>query len=155
MKDSNRIKILFVCHGNICRSPMAEAIMSKIAKEAGKENEFEISSAAVSAEEAGNEIHPSANNALRDHGISGFSHKARKLTMTDYRYYDRIFVMDESNMRRISAITGNDPNDKIRMLNEDEVCDPWYTGDFDTAYEQIEAGCKRLLAELSQVHSQI
>ncbi|HAL18092.1 MAG TPA: hypothetical protein DCO86_00440 [Spirochaetaceae bacterium] len=144
----NKIKILFVCHGNICRSPMAEAVMKKIAEDAGKSDMFEISSAAVSSEAAGCSVHPLANKMLKKHGISSFSHIACQMSTDDYSHYDRILVMDESNMRRVMTMTGNDPSGKISMLNEIEIDDPWYTNDFETAYEQIESGCKALFDNL-------
>lgn len=144
----NRIKILFVCHGNICRSPMAQKIFQKLAEEAGVGDRFEIDSAATSTEEIGNPVYPPARRMLASHGITGVDHRARQMTMNDYRYYDHIIVMDGENLWNARRMTGGDPDGKIRMLLDRQVDDPWYTDDFQTAYDDILEGCTDLLEEL-------
>ena len=146
-------KICFVCHGNICRSPMAEFIMKDMAEKAGLADEFEIASSAVSAEELGNSVYPPAREKLAEHGISCRGKHADLLSRRDYDYYDLIIAMDRSNLRNIDRIVRGDPNGKIHLLLEyagrtDSVADPWYTGDFETAYRDIEEGCTALLQQL-------
>lgn len=156
-------KILFVCHGNICRSPMAEMIFKKMVADAGREHEFEIASAATSTEEIGNDIYPPAKECLRRHGIPFTRRGARQMTRGDYAYYDRIFVMDQNNLRylhwqmpeivqQLSGRQYGDPQGKIQLLmelvgNPRDVADPWYTGNFEATYNDVVAGCKALLAE--------
>lgn len=156
-------KILFVCHGNICRSPMAEMIFKKMVADAGREHEFEIASAATSTEEIGNDIYPPAKECLRRHGIPFTGRGARQMTRGDYAYYDRIFVMDQNNLRYlhwqmpeiVQQLSGRqyvDPQGKIQLLmelvgNPRDVADPWYTGNFEATYNDVVAGCKALLAE--------
>ncbi|WP_314819014.1 low molecular weight protein-tyrosine-phosphatase [Alloprevotella tannerae] len=143
-------KILFVCHGNICRSPMAEFLMKKLAKDAGREREFEIDSVATSTEEIGNDMYPPAQRCLRNHGVP-FEHRAaRQMTQADYDYYDRIFVMDRNNLRRLPMIGIEDKADKISLLmtliGEDrDVADPWYTRDFEKTYADLCAALPRIL----------
>ncbi len=139
------IKILFVCHGNICRSPMAEFVFKKMVEENGLSSVFEIDSAATSTEELGNPIYPPARKTLALHGITNAEHRARQVTKSDYRYFDYILVMDNWNMRNILQITGGDPDEKISLLYGAEIEDPWYTGGFDRVYNQIEKGCRNLL----------
>lgn len=147
-------KILFICLGNICRSPMAEAMFRHLAAEAGRSGEFEVASAAVSEEEWGNPIYPPAAAILRRHGIPFDKLRtARQMKPSDYQNYDLIIAMDEANIRGIRRIAGGDPQDKIRLLLDyaDEhrnVADPWYTRDFDTAYNDILRGCRALLDTL-------
>lgn len=140
------IRILFVCHGNICRSPMGECILKDLAAKAGRCQDFEIASAAVSREELGNPVYPPARRELQKHGISCGGHAARQVTMADYRHYDRIYYMDQSNARYLARMLPQDP-DKIRPLLPRDVADPWYTGNFTEAYEDILEGCQSILEE--------
>lgn len=146
------VKILFVCHGNICRSPMAEFVMKKMAKESGLENEFEIASAATSTEEIGNDIYPPAKRCLTEYGIP-FSHRAaRQMTRADYEYYDMIFCMDKNNIRSLRYILGEGPWPKVRLLLNHNVADPWYTGNFEATYRDVVEGCELIL---KNTHSQL
>lgn len=141
------IKILFCCHGNICRSPMAEFIMKDLVRKAGVGERFEIASAAVSTEEIGNPVYPPARRELKLHGISCQGKVARQVVAEDYRYYDRIYYMDRSNARYLARMLPADP-DKIRPLLPRDVADPWYTGDFRQTWEDILMGCQQILEEL-------
>ena len=153
-------KILFVCHGNICRSPMAEFVMKDLARRKGLADMFVIASAATSREEIGNPVYPPARRKLAEHGISCAGHAARQMTRRDYEHFDRILGMDHANIRNIQRIAGGDPDGKIALLLDhagrpgQEVADPWYTGDFDAAWEDILAGCEGLLAELAAADSE-
>ena len=134
-------KVLFVCHGNICRSPMSEFIMKKAVRDSGRGDGFEIDSAATSREEIGNDIYPPAKAVLRRHGIPFQSRRARQITASDLSYYDHIFVMDRNNLRNLQRMFGVLP-DKVRMLmslcgESRDVADPWYTGDFESTYSDI------------------
>ena len=147
--SENKVKILFVCLGNICRSPMAEMIMKKMVKDAGREEEFEISSAATSDEVIGYDIYPPAKECLKKHDIPFQKRGARQVTDADYEYYDRIFVMDWANLRDMKRRFG-DEKGKIRMLmslagEEREIPDPWYTGDFETTFQDILSACEAML----------
>ena len=147
-------RIMFVCHGNICRSPMAEFIMKKLVREKNLESEFIISSSAVSTEEIGNPVYPPARKELARHGISCEGKTAVQLRRDDYEKYDLFLVMDSSNMIYISRIFSDDPEHKIHRLLEyagrsDDVDDPWYTRRFDTAYNDIYEGCQGLLKSLT------
>ena len=146
-------KILFVCHGNICRSPMAEFVMKWLVKEAGREGEFEIASAATSTEEIGNPVYPPARCKLAEHGIASDGKYARQITRRDYSYYDLIVGMDEWNLRNMRRMLGGDPDGKICLLMDyterpGEVADPWYTGDFEATWRDVLEGCRGLLAVL-------
>ena len=141
------VKILFVCHGNICRSPMAEFIMKDLVKKAGAEDRFEIASAAVSREELGNPVYPPARWELQKHGIRCDGHAARQVTVKDYHHYDRIYYMDASNARYLSRMLPHNP-DKIQPLLAHDVADPWYTGDFSLTWDDILEGCTNILEEL-------
>lgn len=140
------IKILFICHGNICRSPMAEYIMKDLAKKAGAEDRFEIASAAVSTEELGNPVYPPARRELAKHGISCDGHAAHQITQKEYEYYDYIYYMDRSNSRWLQRML-RDTSKCYPLLSRD-VADPWYTGDFGQTWDDILGGCQRILKEL-------
>ncbi len=143
-------KILFVCHGNICRSPMAEFVMKWLVKEAGREREFEIASAATSTEEIGNPVYPPARRKLAEHGISSAGKYARQITRRDYKYYDLIVGMDAWNLRNMNRMLGGDPDKKIRLLMDytdrpGDVADPWYTDDFEATWRDVLEGCQGML----------
>ncbi len=138
-------KILFVCHGNICRSPMAEFIMKTMVSEAGREDDFEIASAATSTEEIGNPVYPPARRKLAEHGISCEGKRARQLTQRDYDYYDVLIGMDTYNIRNMKRMCGGDPEGKIRLLLSRDVADPWYTDNFDATWRDCVEGCRNLL----------
>ena len=138
-------KILFVCHGNICRSVMAEYVMRYLVSKRGLDDQYEIDSAAVSREEIGNPIYPPARKKLMAEGIPVGSHRARQITKYDYSHFDRIYIMDSSNERYIMRLLGGDPDHKIGYLLERDVADPWYTGDFDATFRDITEGCERIL----------
>ncbi len=142
------IRILFVCHGNICRSPMGEFILKDMVKKAGREEDFEIASRAVSREEIGNPVYPPAARELKKHGVRCAGHAARQISLADYRHFDRIYYMDDSNARILSRMLPADP-EKIRPLLEHDVADPWYTGNFAQTWEDITQGCQRILAEFA------
>ena len=139
-------KILFVCHGNICRSTMGEQILKDMVKKAGREQDFFIDSAAVSREEIGNPIYMPARRELLRHGVEPGDHRARQVTMADYRLFDRIYYMDRSNGRYLARMLPEDP-EKIRPLLSRDVADPWYTGDFQKTWEDLLEGCKRIMEE--------
>ena len=146
-------KILFVCHGNICRSPMAEFVMKDLVKKAGLESQFYIESAATSREEIGNPVYPPARQKLKEHGISCKGHVARQLTNQDYEEYDLLIGMDQANLRSMYRICGGDFADKMSLLMEHtdhpgDVADPWYTGDFEATWQDVLAGCQGLLKEI-------
>ena len=141
------VKVLFVCHGNICRSPMGEYVMKDLAAKAGRAGEFEIASAAVSTEELGNPVYPPARAELRRHGIECTGHRARQITARDLAYYDRIYYMDRSNERWLRRMFPGKWEEKCRPLLDRDVADPWYTGDFEATWNDICEGCKRILEE--------
>ncbi len=148
-------RILFVCHGNICRSPMAEFVMKHLAKEAGMENDFHIESAATSTEEIGNSVYPPARRKLAEHGISCQGKTARQMTRSDYYRYDLLVGMDSRNIRNMNRICGSDPDGKIVMLMDytdrpSDVADPWYTGDFETTWRDVLEGCQGLLDSIAK-----
>ncbi len=140
------IKILFVCHGNICRSPMAEFVMKDLVNKKGMADQFEIASAATSTEEIGNPVYPPAKRKLKEHGISCEGKTARQMTKEDYAYYDYIIAMDGFNLRNMTRFVGNDPDNKVSLLMDftnhtGDVADPWYTGDFDATWDDVYEGC--------------
>ena len=148
-------RILFVCLGNICRSPMAEFVMKDMVKRAGTADQFEIASAATSREEVGNPVYPPARQKLAEHGISCKGKTARQLCAEDYSYYDLLIGMENANLRSMQRICGGDPKGKMHLLldgtaNPHDVADPWYTGDFDAAWHDIEIGCRSLLEKLTK-----
>jgi len=142
-------RILFVCHGNICRSPMAEFILKDLAQREGMSDRFEIASAATSREEIGNPVDPRARRELLGHGMDASKKRARQLAKEDYDRYDYLIGMDASNLRGMERICGGDLEGKMTLLlsytgEAGEVADPWYSGDFDRAYRQIVVGCRAL-----------
>ena len=146
-------KILFVCHGNICRSPMAEFVMKDLVKKAGLEGQFHIESAATSTEEIGNPVYPPAKRKLAEHGIDCTGKTARQLKNSDYDQYDLLIGMDRANLRNMHRICGGDFAGKLRLLMDytdhpDDVADPWYTGDFETTWQDVLTGCQGLLKYL-------
>lgn len=143
-------KVLFVCLGNICRSPMAEFVMKNLVKKAGVAHLFEITSAATSREELGNPVYPPARQELAKHGIGCSGKTARQITKEDYEYYDYIVAMDYSNVRNLERMLGPDTEHKITMLldytnHPGQVADPWYTGDFGATWNDVLDGCQGLL----------
>ena len=170
-----KIKILFVCHGNICRSPMAEFVMKKLVRDLPaelqqgasqsqlKDIEFEIASAATSTEEIGNPVYPPARRMLASHGIDCSGKTARQMTVRDYEYYDYIVLMDRNNLRNLRWIlpadvytretSGPVENRKVSLLMDwvgksRDVADPWYTGDFQATWDDVNEGCKAMLAQI-------
>ena len=144
-------RVLFICHGNICRSPMAEFILKSMVKAAGLEGQYHIESAAVSTEEIGNPIYPPAKRCLTQHGVPFDPGKrARQVTRADYDRFDLLVCMDASNLRWLHRIIPDDPQGKIRLMMSfaglsRDVADPWYTGDFETTYRDLTAGCRAML----------
>lgn len=151
------MKILFVCHGNICRSVMAEMIMRHFADRAGVSPLLEIDSCATSTEEIGNGIYPAARRCLIAHGIPILPHAARQITRADYDRFDRILCMEDYNIRNLRRVFGEPlmaadaalPQPKIRRLLPRDVADPWYTGDFETTYRDLAEGCNDLLEQIT------
>ena len=147
--------VLFVCHGNICRSPMAEFVMKDLVRKAGADTEFFIASAATSTEEIGNPVYPPARRKLAEHGIGCAGKTARQLRREDYDRYDLLIGMDGANLRNMRRICGGDPVGKLSLLLDwtgrpGDVADPWYTGDFEATWRDVAAGCAALLAYLSK-----
>jgi len=147
------IKILFVCHGNICRSPMAEFVLKDMVKKENKENEFFIASAATSTEEIGNPPHPGTRNKLKEHGISCEGKHAVQVKKSDYEKYDFIIVMDGYNINNIRRIFGENNMGKVYKLldftgESRDIADPWYSGNFEATYKDVVEGCKAFLDKL-------
>lgn len=149
------IKIMFVCHGNICRSPMGEFIMKDLLAKSGMAKDFYIASCATSTEEIGNPVYPPAREKLASHGISCKGKYAVQLKKSDYNVYDLFLCMDHNNLRNTLRIFKEDPDNKVKMLMEyagrsSDVDDPWYSGNFDKAFDDIYAGCQGLLEALNK-----
>lgn len=148
------VRVLFVCHGNICRSPMAEFMLKDLVKKRGMERDFLIASSATSAEEIGNPVHPGTASRLAREGISTAGKYAVQLKRTDYDRYDYFLGMDQWNVRNMKRILGGDPENKVHLLLDftgrpgEEIADPWYTGDFERAYADILEGCTGFLRQL-------
>ena len=147
------IRILFVCHGNICRSPMAEFVMKDLVRREGLSDRFEIASAATSTEELGNPVYPPARRKLAEHGISCRGKTARQLQRRDYARWDLLIGMDAANLRNMRRICGGDPEGKLHLMLDytdrpGSVADPWYTDDFEAAWKDVNDGCRGLLAAL-------
>ena len=152
------VRILFVCRGNICRSPMAEFVMRDLAMRAGRANEFRIASAATTNEEVGNPVHPGTRRVLAAHGIACVGKTARQVKRDEYKSWDLIVAMDDENMRDLMRVFRNDPEHKVHKLMEyagcvdpkcaRDVADPWFTGDFEKTWDDVYAGCKGILAAL-------
>ena len=138
-------RVLFICHGNICRSPMAEFVMKDLVEKAGLSGQFEISSAATSTEEIGNPVYPPARRKLAEHGISCAGKTARQMTRRDYETYDYLIAMDHNNLRNMARFVGGDPEHKVSLLMDHtrrpgDVADPWYTGDFEATWQDVLEG---------------
>ena len=142
------IKILFICHGNICRSPMGEFVLKHMVQKAGVADKFEIASAAVSREEIGNPVYPPARRELAKHGIRCDGHAAHQITRRELEYYDRIYYMDASNARWLRRLFGSDAA-KCQPLLDHDVADPWYTGDFTATWNDIVEGCTAIMEEFA------
>ena len=152
-------RILFICHGNICRSPMAEFVMKDLVKKAGLEAWFHIESAATSTEEIGNPVYPPARRKLTEHGIDCSGKTARQLQNDDYEEYDLLIGMDQANLRNMHRICGGDFEGKMHLLMEyterpGDVADPWYTGDFEATWRDVLEGCQGLLHKLTEAKTQ-
>ena len=146
-------KILFVCYGNICRSPMAEYVMKDLVQKAGLEEQFEIASAATSTEELGNPVYPPAQRKLAEHGLGVAGKTSRQLKNSDYEEFDLLIGMDRGNLRSMYQICGGDYADKMHLLMEftdrpGDIADPWYTDDFEATWKDVLAGCQGLMEYL-------
>lgn len=153
------IKVLFICHGNICRSPMAEFVLKDMVEKRGIAEQFEIASAATSTEEiwngVGNPVYPPAREELAKHGISCDGKRAVQLKASDYDYYDYLIGMDTMNMRNMERMTGHSKSDKMRMMLEysgecRSVIDPWFSHAFDETYRDVVTGCTAFLEFLEK-----
>ena len=148
-----QIRILFVCHGNICRSPMAEFVMKNMVERAGVADRFYIESAATSTEEIGNPVYPPARRKLAEHGIGCAGKTARQMRRDDYQRFDLIVGMDAWNLRNMRRICGDDPDRRVHLLMDftsrpGDVADPWYTGDFEATWRDVVEGCEGILRHL-------
>ena len=148
-----KIRVLFICHGNICRSTMAESVMTYLVKQRHMDTQFYINSAATSREEIGNTPHHGTVRKLKEVGIPVVPHRATQMTAQDYKEYDYLIGMDTANIRNMNRIAGGDPEGKIYKLltfagSGRDVADPWYTGDFDTTYNDVLEGCTAFLNKI-------
>ena len=149
-------KILFICHGNICRSTMAEMVFKHLVKQAGLSSDFYINSVATSTEELGNGVHYGTRRKLAEVGIPCSDHRSTQITKADYDKYDYLIVMDTNNIRNLMRIIGSDPENKVSMLLDyagrsgQSIADPWYTGNFDITYDDVLQGCEGLLEYLTE-----
>lgn len=150
------IKVMFVCHGNICRSPMAEFVLKDMVKKLGREDEFFIASSATSTEEIGNPVHPGTRRKLAQYGISVDGKYAVRLRASDYKEFDYIIAMDSYNLRNIMRIIGEDTQGKVCKLLDfvdgGDIADPWYTGNFEETYDDVLRGCTAFLEQLNAKH---
>lgn len=149
------VKILFICHGNICRSPMAEYVMKDMVEKCSLSDCFYIDSAATSTEEIGSRVHHGTRSKLKEVGIYCGDHRARQMERADYEEYDYLIGMDTWNIRNMLRIVGRDPQKKIcRLLDfakeSGDIADPWYTGNFDETYEDVKEGCEAFLAYMKE-----
>lgn len=147
------IKVLFICHGNICRSTMAQSVMWDLICKKGLSSSFHVDSAATSREEIGNGVHYGTKNILREKGVPCIEHYARQMVKSEYNEYDYILVMDSNNVRNIMRIIGSDSDKKVYKLLEfagssRDIADPWYTGNFETTYNDVVEGCSALLEHI-------
>ena len=153
MSNGDMKRIMFVCHGNICRSPMAEFVMKDLVRKAGEEAEFVIASAATSREEIGNPVYQPVRRLLSRYGIDTSGKTARQMTKADYDRFDYIVAMDRNNLRNMERIIGKDSENKVSLLLhhagiERDVADPWYTRDFEATWDDVNEGCKALLKKI-------
>ena len=151
----NVIKILFICHGNICRSPLAEYVLKDLVRKSNLADHFYINSAATSREEIGNGVHRGTREKLRREGVPLGNHRAVQMTRSDYEAYDYLIGMDRWNIQNMQRIVGGDPEEKIYKLLDfagraGDIADPWYTGNFDETYEDVLEGCQGLLEHLKE-----
>ena len=146
------IKVLFICHGNICRSPMAEFVMKDIVEKEGIQDLFHIESAATSTEEIGNGIYPPARKMLLRHGIFCSGKRARQVTKNDLDTYDYLVLMDRNNMSNMIRMFGAENMNKVSMLLDRDVADPWYTGNFDKTMQDVQVGCTKLLNQILETN---
>ena len=151
----NKIKVLMVCHGNICRSTLSESVLTHMVKTLGLEHQFMIDSAATSTEEIGNPPHRGTVNKLREVGIPLVPHRARQITLRDYENFDYIIGMDTANIRNLNRMLNGDPEGKVYKLlafagSGRDIADPWYTGNFDVTYEDVVEGCEGFLSYLKE-----
>ena len=149
------IKVLFICHGNICRSTLSESVLTHMVKTLGLEHQFMIDSAATSTEEIGNPPHRGTVNKLREVGIPLVPHRARQITLRDYENFDYIIGMDTANIRNLNRMLNGDPEGKVYKLlafagSGRDIADPWYTGNFDVTYEDVVEGCEGFLSYLKE-----